>query len=163
MESGIECVTGKKFHTSRADGHGLSDFNSDYFGFRHIRIFLLAPLNHDGSEVLCVDRRRAEARQGEGNAADMVEVAVRNNDALHAACILLQIFRVGEDVVNAGEVSSETNWKPASKTRYRRSLHLDGGHVAAHFLHPAKRDDADRRRPRRFWEVVYCMINTRRV
>ena len=57
---------GKKFHTCRADGHGLPDFNGNYFGLRHIRILFLAPLNHDGCKILRVDGRCAEARSVKG-------------------------------------------------------------------------------------------------
>jgi hypothetical protein len=57
-------------------------------------------LNHDRCEVLGVDRRGAKARQDKGDAADVVEVTVRDDDSFDAIGVFLQVFCVGEDIVN---------------------------------------------------------------
>jgi hypothetical protein len=62
--------------------------------------------------VLRVDGRIAEAIHKERNAADVVEVTVRDEDARTRSCVLLEVLRVREDVVDAREASSEVNWKP---------------------------------------------------
>ncbi len=86
---------------SRADGVGLPVVDGDDVYLWHFRIFLLALLDHHRRKVLGVDRRIAEARHEEGNAADVVEVSVGNKDCAHAVSIRLKIAGVREHVIDA--------------------------------------------------------------
>ena len=69
-------------HFADVDGHGG-------------REFLLALLDHLGGEAPRVDRGAADAIDDVGNAADVVEVAVADQEAAYFIPPLFEVSRVG--------------------------------------------------------------------
>src|SRR3989344_3606037 len=76
---------------------------------------------------------------------DVVKVAVRNDDAFHATRVLLEVFCVGEDVVNARRSVFRDELEARVKDEYVAGCaDLNGSHIASHFLNAPKRDNTDR-------------------
>ena len=79
------------------------------------REFLLALLDQDRSQEARIDRRVADPGHDVRNAADVVQVAVGDDDSADSVAALLKVFGVRKDVVYPG-VFSSLNWKPMSMT-----------------------------------------------
>src|SRR6185369_17028356 len=108
-----------------------------------------------------VDRRIAEPVHDERDAADVVQVAVRDDDAADAVLVMLEVLRIREDVVHArvrvlGDELEARIYDEDVVTDF------DGAHVAADFLDAAQGDDAYDVRRDRGREVVCGALRGRR-
>src|SRR3989344_2901841 len=104
--------------------------------------FLLPFLYHHAGQLAGVDGRVADAVDDVGDAADVVQVAVRDEETAYFVATLFQISGVGQNVIDTRRVvlrESET----AVEDEYV-AAEFNGGHVAPDFFHAAERDDADR-------------------
>ena len=101
--------------------------------------FLLALFDHHAGKSARVDRRIADAVDDIGDAADVVEVAVRDKHPADLVAALFEITGVGQDVVDArrvvfAELESAVDDKDVV-------AEFDRGHVAADLLDAAERND----------------------
>jgi hypothetical protein len=74
----------------------------------------------------------------------VVEVAVRDDDALHARGVLLEVFGVWENIVNTwGNVFRYELEAGIENDNISRRAHLDCEHIATDFFDTAEGDNAD--------------------
>ncbi len=132
---------GEELDLGRADSHGRARVDGDDIQLWLVRILLLALLDHHGGEVLRVDRGIAHALHQERDAADVIEVAVRDEDAADAVLVHLEILGVREDVIDARlrvlghELEADVEDEDVA-------VGLDGEHVASDLLDAAEGNDA---------------------
>src|SRR3989338_2199079 len=101
----------------------------------------MALLYHHARELAGVDKGVADPVHDVGNAADVGEVAVRDEEAPDLSAPLLEVAGVGQDVIDArrlllAELESAVEDEDVGTD-------LDGRHVAADLLHAAQGNDAD--------------------
>src|SRR3989344_432471 len=104
---------------------------------------LLALQNHQRGEVAGIDGRIAETLHEERDAADVVEGAVRDDEPANLMLVLLEILRVGEDVVDAGSVVFFGDELEAGVKNDDVVCGLDEEHIFADFFDAADGNDTD--------------------
>src|SRR3989344_1567488 len=109
---------------------------------RRMSEFLLTFLYHVACETARVDHRVPDAVEDVGDAADVIEVAVRNEESADLVTPLLEVSRVGEDVIDP-RCFFFTELEAAVEDK-NVFAHFDRSHVASNFLYTAERDDAYR-------------------
>src|SRR3989338_2218795 len=134
-------VYGKEADAETADfDAGVFVHLVDVDGFE-VGELLLALAYHHRGEAARVDGRIADAVDDVGDAADVVEVAVRDKEPADFLAALLEVLGVGENVVDArGVVLAEL--EPAVDDD-DVVAHLHHGHVFAYLLDTPQLDDAD--------------------
>src|SRR5581483_8612521 len=98
-------------------------------------------LNHEGGEVSSIKWRIANFVHDVGNAADMIEVTVSNDDGPNFFLSLLQIFGVGQNVINARSIFL-LEFK-ADINDDNVAINFNNRHVLADFFYSAKRNNPD--------------------
>ena len=122
--------------------HGLLFSENLDIKRREMRKLLLPFLYHDGAELARIDWGIADARHEVRNSTDVVKVAVRDEEAADFTDTFFQIFRIREDIINAG---SSFFFKLQARVHDDDVVFIfNGGHVAPDFFNTAKRNDAER-------------------
>src|SRR3989344_2768685 len=144
---------GEELHPCVGDGERLSRLHENYVRFWHIRILFLSALNHNGSQISRVDRRIAEARHKEGDAADMVKMGMRDDDRTNALAIFFKIRCVRERVIGARYVVFFFEME-ARVHHDNVAVYVTGNHVATDLFNAAQWDDTHDIFGRRFGEII---------
>ena len=117
----------------------LLDF--PYLDRRRLREFLLAFLDHHARETAGVDHRIPDAIDDVGDAADMVEVAVRDEKPADLVAALFEIAGIGKHIVDAGRIVLRAEAEAAVEDE-DIVADLDRSHVAADLFDAAQGHDA---------------------
>src|SRR3989344_5948910 len=100
--------------------------------------FFLAFLNHLTGEPARVDSRVADTIHDVGDAANVVEVTVRYEQAANLLTPFLEVAGVGQNVINTRSVLF-TECETGIKDKYIVA-YFDSGHVATDLFNAAERD-----------------------
>jgi len=131
----------EKSHAQVADADSIFLLHFVDVDRLQVRKFLLTLFYHDGGESAGKHLGVPDAVDDVGDAADVVEVAVRDEHAAYLFATLFEIFCVRQNVVDARRIRF-AELEPAVDDDDVITK-LDRGHVLADLLNTSKRDDAN--------------------
>src|SRR3989344_2561103 len=123
-----------------------------------MRKFFLTLFYHEARQMLRVDGRIADAVNQVGDAANVVEVAVRYKNAENPIFVFLQISCVREHVVDAGHDVFRYKLKSCVEN-HNAFLKLYERHIASDFLNSPDRDDTHRISIERRQDYPVCLVS----
>ena len=130
-----------RVHAERPDLDGLAGHEGAQVG---VHAALLEPLAREAEgEAASVDGRRRRL-QGVGQCADVVLVAVGEEDSAEARGALGEVLEIGDDRVDPRHLGGRK--ENAGVEQEEVLLPLQHERVEAELTEPAERDEADRRR-----------------
>ena len=124
-------------------GAELDDFVPLYFADVHgrcLREFFLALLYHHARKFARVDGRVADAVDDVGDAADVVEVTVSDEQTADLVAALLEVAGVRQDVIDARGFSFGEGESAVEDENIVAEFH--GRHVASYLFDAAQRNNA---------------------